>query len=192
MPDPVSRLRLARDEIDKTFSTAHAPQSMATLRQMRCWCRYRRDRFGRAHRRGVEAVPVVRPVASRNVVVPFESVVAVPVVRPEPSRNVRVPFESVVTVPVMRPLASRNVVVCADAAVANARRMAVNSAIMGLLPNYPKSCTNREKRSFDNLIGEHHKCLRNSQPERLRRLEIYNEIEFDRLLDRNVSRFRSA
>ena len=53
-------------------------------------------------------------------------------------------------------------------------------------------CTNREKRSFDNLIGEHHKCLRNGQPERLRRLEIYNEIEFDRLLDRNVRRFRSA
>jgi hypothetical protein len=53
---------------------------------------------------------VVRPLASRNVVVPFESVVAVPVVRPDPSRNVFVPLLSVVTVPVMRPLASRNVV----------------------------------------------------------------------------------
>jgi hypothetical protein len=61
---------------------------------------------------------VVRPLPSRNVVIPFESVVAVPVVRPEPSQNVRVPFESVVTVPVVRPLASRNVVdCCADAAV---------------------------------------------------------------------------
>jgi Cache domain len=57
---------------------------------------------------------------------------------------------------------------------------------------WPESCTNREKRSFDHLIGAHHKCLRDGQPERLRRLEIYNEIEFDRLLDRNVRRFRSA
>src|SRR5262245_2316078 len=64
----------------------------------------------RAHRR--EAVPVVRPLASRNVVTPLESVLAVlavPVVRPEPSRNVLVPLLSVVTVPVMRPLASRKV-----------------------------------------------------------------------------------
>jgi len=60
----------------------------------------------------------VRPLASRNVVMPLESVVAVPVVRPDPSRNVFVPLLSVVTVPVMRPLASRKVVeVCADAAV---------------------------------------------------------------------------
>jgi hypothetical protein len=70
------------------------------------------------HRRGVEAVPVVRPPASRNVVVPLLSLVAVPVVRPPASRNVLVPLLSVVTVPVVRPLASRNVVeVCADAAV---------------------------------------------------------------------------
>ena len=48
--------------------------------------------------------------------------VAVPVVRPVPSRNVLVPLLSVVTVPVMRPLASRNVVEgCADAVVANMR-----------------------------------------------------------------------
>src|SRR5262245_48301468 len=84
-------------------------------------------RFGRlgpcwAHRRGREAVPVVRPEASRNVVVPLESVVAVPVVRPDPSRKVFVPLLSVVTVRVLRPLASRNVVeVCADAAVAKVR-----------------------------------------------------------------------
>ena len=64
-------------------------------------------------RRGPEAVPVVRPLASRNVVVPFESVVAVPVVRPDPSRNVLVPLLSVVTVPVMRPLPSRMTVCCA-------------------------------------------------------------------------------
>jgi hypothetical protein len=69
-------------------------------------------------RRSRSRVPVIRPELSRNVVVPFESVLAVPVIRPEPSRNVRVPFESVVTVPVMRPLASRNVVdCCANAAV---------------------------------------------------------------------------
>ena len=72
------------------------------------------------HRRGVEAVPVVRPLPSRNVVIPLASMVAVPVVRPVPSRNVLVPLLSVVTVPVMRPLASRNVV-CADAVVANMR-----------------------------------------------------------------------
>ena len=71
------------------------------------------------HRRGVEAVPVVRPLPSRNVVIPLASMVAVPVVRPVPSRNVLVPLLSVVTVPVMRPLASRNVVEgCADAVVA--------------------------------------------------------------------------
>jgi hypothetical protein len=68
--------------------------------------------LGAAHdqRLGAVAVPVVRPPASRNVVVPLLSRVAVPVVRPEPSRNVFMPFESVVTVPVVRPLASRNVV----------------------------------------------------------------------------------
>ena len=72
------------------------------------------------HRRGVEAVPVIWPERSRNVVVPFESVVAVPVIRPLPSRNVFVPLLSVDTVPVIWPLAFRNVVCCADAAVANA------------------------------------------------------------------------
>ena len=45
-----------------------------------------------AQRLGAVAVPVVRPLASRNVVVPLLSRVAVPVVRPEPSRNVLVPF----------------------------------------------------------------------------------------------------
>jgi hypothetical protein len=53
----------------------------------------------------------MRPLASRNVVVPFESVVAVPVVRPDPSRNVRVPLASRVAVPVIRPLPSRYVTV---------------------------------------------------------------------------------
>jgi hypothetical protein len=60
---------------------------------------------------------VVRPEASRNVVVPFESVVAVPVVRPDPSRKVFVPLLSVVTVPVTLPLLSRRTDCCADAAV---------------------------------------------------------------------------
>jgi hypothetical protein len=76
------------------------------------------QRILRSRSGGDVAVPVVRPLASRNVVMPFESVVAVPVVRPDPSRNVLVPLLSVVTVPVVRPLASRNVVwFCADAAV---------------------------------------------------------------------------
>jgi hypothetical protein len=95
-------------------SSTVSPSANATAAGRR-WVLLPHEREG--HRRGVEAVPVVRPEPSRNVVVPFESVVAVPVVRPEPSRNVRVPFESVVTVPVVRPLASRNVVDCADAAV---------------------------------------------------------------------------
>ena len=56
------------------------------------------------------AVPVVRPLASRNVVVSLLSRVAVPVARPEPSRNVLVPLLSVLTVPVILPLASRKVV----------------------------------------------------------------------------------
>jgi hypothetical protein len=74
------------------------------------------NRFVRwAHRRGVEAVPVIRPEPSRNVVWPFESVLAVPVIRPLPSRNVRCPLLSVDTVPVIWPLALRNVVCCADA-----------------------------------------------------------------------------
>jgi hypothetical protein len=63
---------------------------------------YRRQvshqRILRSRSRGDVAVPVVRPEASRNVVVPFESMVAVPVVRPVPSRNVRVPLLSVLTV----------------------------------------------------------------------------------------------
>ena len=71
----------------------------------------------------------MRPPASLNVVVPLLSLVAVPVVRPEPSRNVLVPLLSVLTVPVIRPLASRIVVYCADAAVANASRMAANRAV---------------------------------------------------------------
>jgi hypothetical protein len=72
----------------------------------------------RFQRLGAEAVPVVRPLASRNVVVPLLSLVAVPVVRPVPSRNVLVPLLSVVTVPVIRPEPSRIVVwFCADAAV---------------------------------------------------------------------------
>ena len=79
-------------------------------------------------RLGAVAVPVVRPPASRNVVVPLLSLVAVPVVRPDPSRNVLVPLLSVLTVPVMRPLASRNVV-CADAAVTNASRIVTHRAM---------------------------------------------------------------
>ena len=71
----------------------------------------------RAHRRGVEVVPVVRPPTSRNVVIPLASMVAVPVVRPVPSRNVCWPLLSVVTVVVIRPLASRMMVCYADAAV---------------------------------------------------------------------------
>jgi hypothetical protein len=103
-----------------SHSAVRAPQSLQWPPFVRCGAGagIAGTRFGWAHRRGGEAVPVIRPVPSRNVVVPLLSRVAVPVVRPEPSRNVRVPFESVVTVPVMRPLASRNVVdCCADAAV---------------------------------------------------------------------------
>ena len=80
-------------------------------------------------RLGAVAVPVVRPVASRNVVVPLLSRVAVPVVRPEPSRNVLMPFKLVVTVPVIRPEPSRIVVCCADAAVTNASRIVTHRAM---------------------------------------------------------------
>jgi hypothetical protein len=61
-------------------------------------------------RRGAVAVPVVRPPASRNVVVPLLSFVAVPVVRPPASRNVVVPLLSRVAVPMVRPPESRKVV----------------------------------------------------------------------------------
>src|SRR3954470_9064818 len=97
----------------------HATVAAATvLRQARCRCshlrssRRQRRSVRRAHRRGPEAVPVVRPLASRKVVMPLVSMVAVPVVRPVPSRNVLVPLLSVVTVPIVRPLASRKVVCC--------------------------------------------------------------------------------
>jgi hypothetical protein len=108
-----------------------APLVLRRAKSPICGARQARRSLRRAHRRGPEAVPVVRPPASRNVVVPLASMVAVPVVRPEPSRNVRVPFESVVTVPVMRPLASRNVVdCCADAPVTVA---SVSTAMVSVL-----------------------------------------------------------
>ena len=78
---------------------------------------------------------MVRPLASRNVVVPFESVVAVPVVRPDPSRNVFVPLLSVVAVPVIWPCELRNVVVCAEAPVADASTSAMTSLTIAASPN---------------------------------------------------------
>jgi hypothetical protein len=59
---------------------------------------------------------VVRPIPSRNVVVPLLLVVAVPVVLPIPSRNVVVPLLFLVAVPVVCPRSLRKVVwFCAPA-----------------------------------------------------------------------------
>src|SRR5262245_17150110 len=123
-----------RADLKLAPASQHRPHiaiaTTAVLRQVRC--RHLRS-ARRAHRRGGEAVPVLRPLASRNVVVPFESVVAVPVVRPDPSRNVLVPLLSVVTVPMVLPLESRMVVCCADAAVIMASVSAAARVLIILL-----------------------------------------------------------
>jgi hypothetical protein len=81
-------------------------------------------------------VPVVRPLLSRKVVVPWLLVVAVPVARPLLSRNVLVPWLSVVAVPVVRPLLSRKVVwfwAAAGVAKAASRKSALRYFIGVLL-----------------------------------------------------------
>lgn len=42
---------------------------------------------------------------------------------------------------------------------------------------------------FDDLVGAQEKGLGNSQPDRLRGLQIHDEIEFCWLLDRQIRRF---
>src|SRR5262245_1314088 len=79
--------------------------------------------------------------------------------RPAPSRNVFCPLLSVVTVPASLPLASRNVV-CADAAVANASRMAVTSAIMvGIRAVAAPNQAARSSR-MAHTVHEHHTAAR--------------------------------
>src|SRR5215813_15656118 len=46
--------------------------------------------------------------------------------------------------------------------------------------------------SFDHLVGEGEQHRRNRQAERLGDLQIDDEIEFSRLLDRQIGRLRSA
>src|SRR5215813_5925566 len=46
--------------------------------------------------------------------------------------------------------------------------------------------------SFDHLVGEGEQRRRNRQAERLGDLQIDDEIEFNRLLDRQIGRLRSA
>ena len=45
---------------------------------------------------------------------------------------------------------------------------------------------------FDHLVGKHEYVMRNSKPERFGGLEIDDEIEFGRLLDRQVAGLRPA
>ena len=45
---------------------------------------------------------------------------------------------------------------------------------------------------FDHLVGEGEQRRRNRQAERLGDLQIDDEIEFNRLLDRQIGRLRSA
>jgi hypothetical protein len=49
-------------------------------------------------------------------------------------------------------------------------------------------CNNRRVRVglFDHLVGEREHCGRDGEAERLRRLEIDDELKFRRLLDGNV------
>src|SRR5215831_19923647 len=53
-------------------------------------------------------------------------------------------------------------------------------------------CSAAKSVLFDHLVGGGEQLVRHGEAERLRRLEIYNEIEFDRLLYRNVRQFHSA
>ena len=108
-----------------TCNSMASPSASATTAGRR-WVPHERQ----GHRRGVEAVPVVRPAPSRKVVVPFASVLAVPVIRPLPSRKVFCPFESVVMVALIRPLASRITVCCAIAVVAS-----VSAAMRAMIPS---------------------------------------------------------
>jgi len=75
---------------------------------------------------------------------PLESVVAVPVVRPVPSRNVFVPLRSGVR-PMVPPLPSRMVVCCADAAVivasVSAEMVSVFIASFSLLRKCLRKCS---------------------------------------------------
>jgi hypothetical protein len=45
---------------------------------------------------------------------------------------------------------------------------------------------------FDHLVGEHEQVVRNSEAERIGGLEVDNEIEFGRLLDRDIARLCPA
>jgi hypothetical protein len=116
----------------------------------------------RVHRRRPEAVPVMRPLASRNVVVPFESVVAVPVVRPDPSRNVRVPGASRVAVPVIRPLPSRYVTVplASRLAVPVMRPiLSLNVSVCAPAGGGSNSATSRARRTMPQMAATFRKGL---------------------------------
>jgi hypothetical protein len=41
-------------------------------------------------------------------------------------------------------------------------------------------------RRLDHLVSAHQKCFWNRQAKRLRRFQVYNQLEFGRLLDRSV------
>src|ERR1700738_5237112 len=53
-------------------------------------------------------------------------------------------------------------------------------------------CSAGKQRLLDYLVGGGEQCRRNREAECLRRVQIYDEIELCRLLDRNVGRLRPA
>src|SRR5262245_29592265 len=73
----------------------------------------------------------------------------------------------------------------------NPRHWQLAVLVMATLPEIPTSLGHRA-RLFDHLVGEREQRRRNRQAERLGDLQIDDEIEFNRLLDRQIGRLRSA
>src|SRR5215467_4338488 len=73
----------------------------------------------------------------------------------------------------------------------NPRHWQLAVLVMATLPEIPTSLGHRA-RLFDHLVGEREQHRRNRQAERLGDLQIDDEIEFNRLLDRQIGRLRSA
>src|SRR5215475_15867401 len=73
----------------------------------------------------------------------------------------------------------------------NPRHWQLAVLVMATLPEIPTSLGHRA-RLFDHLVGEREQHRRNRQAERLGGLQIDDEIEFNRLLDRQIGRLRSA
>src|SRR5690242_16217722 len=70
-------------------------------------------------------------------------------------------------------------------------RLAARAPVAATPPRH-RAPRQRRACSFDDLVGEGEKRLRDSETECLSRRQIYDEIEFGRLLDRDVARLRAV